>query len=155
MRTMGASPFSGGGRMRRIRAVAVIASASFVLAASTTAWGAAATGVGTGTRSVTALSVQLGNNGALLGARVVGVDSQSTTDGTALARTALSAVSLSSASLPALNVSTGTQEVQAPGGQGTFTTLAVSLSKVPSSVATGSVDPATLSAGVDATGAHS
>src|SRR5207247_2575170 len=139
MRTMGASLFSGGGRMRRIRAVAVIASASFVLAASTTAWGAGATGVGTGTLSVTALSVQLGNNGALLGARVVGVDSQSTTDGTALARTVLAPASLSSASVPALNVSVPPVEVQAPGGRGTFTTLAVSLSKAPSSVATGSV----------------
>ena len=138
--------------MRRIRAVAVIASASFVLAASTTAWGAAATGVGTGTLSVTALSVQLGNNGALLGARVVGVDSQSTTDGTALARTVLAPASLSSASLPALNVSVPPVEVKAPGGTGSFTAPGHDLS---TPVSTGSVDPATLSAGVDASGAHS
>src|SRR5438132_1613685 len=152
MRTMGASPFYGGGRMRRIRFVAVVASVAFVLAASTTAWGAATTGVGTGTLSATALSVQLGTNGALLGVRLLGVDSQSTTDGTALARTALSAASLSSASVPALNVAVPPVEVQAPGARQSFTSLAHSLS---TPVSTGSVDPATLSAGVDASGAHS
>src|SRR5438105_10234077 len=152
MRTMGASPFSGGGRMRRIRSLVVVASAGFVVAASSTAWGAGTTGVGTGTLSVTALSVRLGNNGALLGARVVGVDSQSTTDGTALARTLLAPASLSSASVPALNVSVPPVEVQAPGAQTSRSTPAVPLS---TPVSTGSVDPATLSAAVDATGAHS
>jgi hypothetical protein len=96
--------------MRHKRYVAAAATAGLLAIGPLSGFASAATasGVGTATVSSSVLSVQLGTNGDLLSIRVLGDDGSATTDpakGTPVSSETLSPLTISSKTVPALNVS--------------------------------------------------
>jgi hypothetical protein len=96
--------------MRHKRYVAAAATAGLLAIGPLSGFASAATasGVGTATVSSTVLGVQLGTNGDLLSIRVLGDDGSATTDpakGTPVSSETLSPLTISSKTVPALNVS--------------------------------------------------
>ena len=153
--------------MRRTRMIAAAATLTALLGAVVGAGpaGASPSGVGTSKATDTILNVALGNAGSLFNLRVLGDDGSASIDPTvakpSAAATSLTALTAKSTSLPAIgaiNTTLGQFSAQSTGAQQT-TGSPVSLT-TPSSgplagfVANGSVNPATLTAAVDSTGAR-
>lgn len=157
----------------RLTRVAAAATSLALFAASATigSAGAASTGVGTSKASTTILDVAVGTDGALLGLRLLGDDSQSTIDAkTATAPeafsklTALSATStvLQGADSNDLNLAVGELESRQPGGDADVNNTPISLSvpgvPVPAgfgNVLTGTLSLAHLTSAVEAAAARS
>jgi hypothetical protein len=142
--------------MRRHRLLIPLAVAAVVaLAATTGPAGAAVTpGQGTSTGSSSLLKVSLGQDGGVLSLRLLGDDGQASIDkkvGTPEAVSSIRPLTLSSAALPALNVEVPPVEARSTGAEKKVASPAVSLNTVASS---GSLNPAVVSAIVDAAGAR-
>ena len=152
----------------RLTRVAAAATSLLLLGASTTigSASAASTGVGTSKASTTVLEVALGNAGALLDVQVLTDSAQSTTDTkTASAPEAfskLTAATVTSGAVPALNTSIPVGEARQPNGAADVN-KSIDLSAptgvtVPADLPTildGSLTPAHLTSAVDANGARS
>lgn len=156
----------------RFTRVAAAATSLLLFGASTTigSAGAASTGVGTSKNSTTILDVSVGEEGALLGLRLLGDDSQSTIDTkTAAAPEAFSKLTALSASSTVLeldgeplDLEVGVLESRQPGGDADVNNTPISLSvpgvPVPtgfSNVLTGTLSLAHLTSAVDTAGARS
>lgn len=129
-------------------AVAVIAPLSTAIASA-----ADVTGVGTGTIGATVLQVDVGEGGSVLSVRVLGDDGTSTTDpanGSPSSSTSLSPLTISSQTVPALNLSVPAVTTSSTGAEDSK-----SVSESPAVPAlTGSIG-ASLSSVVDSVGARS
>ncbi|MHB8669290.1 MAG: LPXTG cell wall anchor domain-containing protein [Acidimicrobiales bacterium] len=146
--TLGALAFSG-------------AAASGVAAAGAPAGiPASSSGVGSASAKTTVLGLSLGKDGALLDVSVLADTSGSTIDprivSTPLADTKLSPLNITSRILPALNVAAPSAEARSSGSVKPVAVPGFSVpAVVPPSVLRGTVQPASLSAVVDANGARS
>lgn len=141
--------------MRKSRA-AVAAFTTMTLLGAVTSLGSArasATGVGTSQVSTTVLDVQLGDDGAVLGIRLLGDDARATIDpkvAAGAAHSRITPVAVSSDTVTALNKSSGVKESKQPGGEADVTTGSVNLSEpadgvtVPSAVLSGTLGLANL-----------
>ncbi|HUZ44146.1 MAG TPA: hypothetical protein VMU63_07045 [Acidimicrobiales bacterium] len=161
--------------MRRARVCTAVLSAAAITALSVTSAGAAtpASGVGAAQGTSTVFSLALGTAGgaasaaspSLLSTQLIGDLGSVSNDpaaGPTSALTRLAGLQSASSAVPALNLNVPSSPVQAqsPGGAPSVSTPAVTLSNlagvgVPASVASGTLEPATLAAVVDSTGAHS
>lgn len=143
--------------MRTTRLVAAGAATSLLAfgpLAGFAAADAAPKGVGTGTVSSTALSIQLGANGDLLSIRVLGDDGSSTIDpakGTPVSSSTLRPLTVSSKTVPALNLALPAVTSRSTGAEDKKSVAPA----VPSSPAASGRLNAALSSIVDAAGARS
>lgn len=121
---------------------------------------ASATGVGTSQASTTVLGVELGDDGAVLGVRLLGDDAQATIDpkvAAGAAHSRITPVAVSSDTVTALNQSSGVHESKQPGGDGDVAIGSVNLSEpaqdvtVPSAVLSGTLGLANLASEAAAT----
>ena len=136
--------------MRPVRLAAAAASVALVGAAVGLAPATAATdGVGTALSSTKVLQAALGKDGSVLKLSLVGDESRSTTDSAVAAPEAFTRLSAAALSVPAVpqlaNVALPTVEARSPGGQPSVEVPGVSL-PTPALVASGTVDPAKLTA---------
>lgn len=141
--------------MRKSRA-AVAAFTTLTLLGAVTPLGSArasATGVGTSQVSTTVLDVQLGDDGAVLGIRLLGDDARATIDpkvAAGAAHSRITPVAVSSDTVTALNKSSGVKESKQPGGEADVTTGSVNLAEpadgvtIPSAVLSGTLGLANL-----------
>lgn len=133
--------------MRKSRA-AVAAFTTMTLLGAITSLGsarAATTGVGTSQVSTTVLDVQLGDDGAVLGIRLLADDARATIDpkvAAGAAHSRITPVAVSSDTVTALNKSSGVKESKQPGGEADVTTGSVNLAEPADGV---TIDPAVLS----------
>lgn len=149
--------------MRNMRLAATLTTLSVVASLSTlgAAHAAIPTGVGTSKTVTTLLSVQLGTNGALLSLGLDADEGRSTIDpavATPEAYSKLAALSVSSASVPALSAigtpAATTFESRQPGGNPSVTTASVDFGTAASAVPGiigGTLNVANLKSAVDAT----
>ena len=143
--------------MRTTRLLAAAAATSLLAfgpLAGFAAADAAPKGVGTGTVSSTALSIQLGANGDLLSIRVLGDDGSSTIDpakGTPVSSSTLRPLTVSSKTVPALNLALPAVTSRSTGAEDKKSVAPA----VPSSPAASGKLNAALSSIVDAAGARS
>lgn len=141
--------------MRKSRA-AVAAFTTMTLLGAVTSLGSArasATGVGTSQVSTSVLDVQLGDDGAVLGIRLLGDDARATIDpkvAAGAAHSRITPVAVSSETVTALNKSSGVKESKQPGGEADVAVGSVNLSEpapgvtVPSAVLSGTLGVANL-----------
>lgn len=147
--------------MRKSRA-AVAALTTMTLLGAVTSLGsarAAATGVGTAEVSTSVLDVQLGDDGAVLGIRLLGDNARASIDpkGVGAAHSRMTPVAVTSATVTALNKSSGTKESKQPGGEPDVSVGSVNLSEpadgvtVPTAVLTGTLGLVNLASEAGAT----
>lgn len=141
--------------MRKSRA-ALAAFTTMTLLGAVTSLGSArasATGVGTSQVSTTVLGVELGDDGAVLGIRLLGDDARATIDpkvAAGAAHSRITPVAVSSDTVTALNKSSGVHESKQPGGDADVAVGSVNLSEpatdvtVPSAVLSGTLGLANL-----------
>lgn len=151
--------------MRTLRVAAAATTLTLLGAAASVGAGpagAANHGTGTSEASTTVLSVALGSAGDLLKVRLLGDDARATIDrNVAAAPEAYSRLSVLdiSSRIAGLDqrVPATPYESRSPGGNPSVTSPSVSLATtpVPAAVATGSLNPSSLSSAVDANGARS
>ena len=145
--------------MGKYRLAALLTTAALAAGAVSAGTAGAATpnGVGTSSASNTVAQVDLGSG--LLSVRVLGDDAQSSIDpkvGAPAAASVLHPLTVSSNTLSALNVSAPSVEARSSGApQNVGTSRDLGATGLPSSVIKGVIDPAVLSAVVDAAGARS
>ncbi|HUZ44056.1 MAG TPA: hypothetical protein VMU63_06590 [Acidimicrobiales bacterium] len=157
--------------MRKARVCTAVLSAVAMTVLTVTSAGAAtpASGVGSAQGASTVFSLALGTaapgaSPSLLSTQLIGDLGSASNDpaaGPTSALTRLAGLQSASPLVPALDLNVPSQPVQAetPGGQPSVSTPAVTLSDlagigVPASVASGTLEAATLAATVDSTGAH-
>ena len=148
--------------MRKSRA-ALAAITTMTLLGAVTSLGSArasATGVGTSQVSTTVLGVELGDDGAVLGIRLLGDDARATIDpkvAAGAAHSRITPVAVSSDTVTALNKSSGVHESKQPGGEADVAVGSVNLSEpatgvtVPSAVLRGTLGLANLASEAAAT----
>ena len=154
--------------MRKARAITALLTAAGVTALTVTSAGAATTGgVGSAQGSSSVFSLVLGQSasGSALIADLVGDLGSASNDPAAGGNSALSRLAglqTASSLVPALNLEVPPQPVQAqaPNGSPSVSTPSIDLSNVagvsvPAAVASGTIEPASLSASIDSAGSHS
>lgn len=152
--------------MRNVRA-AVAAATALCLTGAVSSFGAASAatpGVGTSDVSTTVVGVTVGDDGSILGLRLLGDDARATIDPAVSPPTAYSrytAVDISSDTVGALNLTSGAVESKQPGGDDAVTSGSVDLSNpatgvtVPDAVLDGTLGAVSLSSAASPTAATS